>query len=260
MGARGRTPGVLAAVALLAVLLTGCVQVLVGSLDLETREFDFAGFTRIEVGSAFDVEVSRAEDYLVTITLNENLFDRLDISQHGETLVIRMKPGFSFRRSTHRASISLPDLQGLELSGASRGRVTGFSSTRPLQLGLSGASSLELDNVTAGDTRFDVSGASSVTGSISIASGDFDISGASSVHLEGRAADIDLALSGASSARLDSFPVVNASVHISGASNAAVEVSGNLDIAVSGASRLVYGGNPTVRRISVSSGSVVRQE
>jgi hypothetical protein len=260
MGARGKTPGVLGAATLLAVLLTGCVPVLVGSPDLETREFDFAGFTHIEVGSAFEVEVSRSDSFVVSITLNENLFDRLDISQRGKTLVIRMRPGFSFRRSTLRASISLPDLQGLQLSGASRGTVTGFSSTRPLQLGVSGASSLELIDITAGDTRFDVSGASSVTGSITIADGDFDVSGASSIDLDGTAADINLSVSGASSARLGSFPVVNGSISISGASNATIEASGNLDIAASGASRLVYSGSPTLGRISVSGGSTVHHK
>jgi len=144
------------------------------------------------------------------------------------------------------------DLRGLVLSGASRGDVSGFSSADSLQLETSGASSLSMENVEAGDTRFNISGASRVSGSIEIAGGDFEVSGASTVELEGTAHDVSMDVSGASTVRLADFAVTNAGIELSGVSNATVNVSGKLDVIASGTSTLEYLGNPTLGTVMVS--------
>ena len=51
--------------------------------------------------------------------------------------------------------------------------------------------------------------------------------------------------------------LVNASVNVSGASYATIEVSGTMDADLSGASRLIYSGNPEVRSIDVSGASTL---
>ena len=245
------------------LLMTGCIRVvtsgegIVGSADLETREFDFSDFTNIEVGHAFEVDVTRGDAYSVTITLNENLFEYLDISQSGKTLRIRMKSHYSYQRVTRQASITLPALRSLELSGASRGGVTGFETTDDMRFDVSGASNLSLVDLKAGDTSFDISGASRVNGSIEITEGDFDVSGASTIELEGKGTDVRLEVSGASTARLERFPLEIADTHISGASNATVEVSDRLDIDASGASRLYYNGGAVLGSVQVSGASTL---
>ena len=247
------------------LLMTGCIRIVaggegvLGSPDLTTREFDFSDFTSIEVGYAFVVDVTRSDTYGVTITLNENLFEYLDVSQSGKTLRIRMQSHYNYQRATRRASITLPDLRLLELSGASRGEVIGFETTHAVEFEVSGASSLELVDMAAGDVSFDISGASRATGGIEIGDGDFDVSGASTVELEGKGADVRLEVSGASTVRLERFPVENADVRVSGASNATVEVSERLDISVSGASRLTYNGGAELGSVHVSGGSTLNR-
>lgn len=256
----------LVAVSVLA-LMTGCVRVtvnggneVVGSPNLVTKEFDFSGFTRVEVGSAFEVDVTRSPSYRVSITVNENLFDYLDVSQKGDTLTIRLEPHYNYSRTSQEATITLPDLYGLKLSGATRGKVKGFSFSHPLELGLSGASSLDIDNLEAGDTQFDISGASKALGSIKMANSRFVVSGASTVELEGFATDASIKISGASHVRLADFRVMDVTVNLSGASDATINASGRLDVNLSGASRLKYIGNPTLRDINVSGGSTMSQK
>ena len=253
---------IMAAVGVL-LLMTGCIRIVPGgddilaSPDLVTREFDFRDFTSIEVGYAFEVDVTRGDAYSVTITLNENLFEYLDISQSGKTLRIRMKSHYSYQRVTRQASITLPALRSLELSGASRGEVAGFETTDDMGFDVSGASNLSLVDLKAGNTDLDVSGASRVTGSIEIMEGYFDVSGASTIDLDGKGTDVRLEVSGASTARLERFPIEIADTEVSGASNATVEVSDRLDIDVSGASRLYYNGGAVLGSVQVSGASTL---
>jgi hypothetical protein len=236
------------------------VTEVVGSGNLEAKEFDFSGLTRVAVAHAFQVDITRADSFFVSITLDDNLFEYLDIKKIGDTLHIGLETDVTYRKTTQRATITMPDLRRLELSGASRGDISGFSSAHSLWLEASGASYLSIENVEAGDTQFNISGASRVSGNIEIADGNFDVSGASTVELEGAAHDVLMDVSGASTMRLADFAVTNAGIELSGASKATVNVSSRLDIDASGASRLDYLGNPTLGTVSVSGESTIRQK
>ena len=241
------------------VTITGCIGPRVtGSGNLETREMDYSDFTRLDVGSLFQVTVTRADSFSVSLTLDDNLYDYVVIRKSGSSLQLGLKWG-TYLRATLKATITMPDLRVLNLSGASRGDVSGFSSSESLVIDVSGASSFNIDDVTAGKTNFDISGASRVTGSMETADIVFDVSGASTVELDGSADDMTLDASGASSAKLADFTVTDASVELSGASNATVNASGELNIDLSGASTLHYLGSPTLRRVNVSGASTIQQ-
>lgn len=59
-----------------------------GSQEMVTWEMDFADFTDIDVSCAFEVDITRSDSYFVSIMVNENLFDYLNIRQTGRTLYI----------------------------------------------------------------------------------------------------------------------------------------------------------------------------
>ena len=243
-------------------LLVGCDRgegVVRGSGNLDTREMDFSGFTCVEVSHAFEVEIVQSGSYSVSITADDNLFEYIKVSREGETLEIGLEPG-DYRDITLRAEITMPDLYELNLSGATRGTAQGFSSSRDFILDLSGASSLDMRDMSAGDIKADISGASRATGDITAGDGDFDVSGASTVQLQGSARDIVIEASGASRVELGDFLVNNADVNLSGASQATVNLDGRLDADLSGASNLRYIGEPTMGNIHTSGGSVISPE
>ena len=285
-----------------ALLCSGCNTIIrtsdnrePGSGNTETKEFDFSDFTEVDIGSAFDFEIVRSDTYSVTITADDNVFEHLRITQSGGTLNIGLEPFINFGRLNLKANITMPRLNGLDASGATRGTVSGFSSGENLELSVSGASRVEMIEVTTGDIDGEISGASTLKGILnggemdiqvsgastvnidsvaddvalevdgastvkgSLAGGDVnvDLSGASTVELTGTGGDLRIDASGASHVRLGEFAVNNADIIFSGASSGAVDCSGTMDIDVSGASRLSYSGEPSLGSIEVSGGSSI---
>lgn len=223
-------------VLLLVPLLAGCA--LIGG-NVVTREEAITGFDKVDVGYAFQVDISQGDTFSVVVRVDENLVEYLEVVKEGNTLKIGLKPGWEPRQArTMQAEITMPELTGLILSGASRGTITGFKSAEGLSLNVSGASSLQGD-IEAGDASFSASGSSKVT-------------------LNGSAQDIMIDASGSSEVNLGSFLVNDANVKADGASNVTVKPSGKLDANASGASRIYYLGSPTLGKVDTSGGSSVQ--
>ena len=224
----------------LVLIVTGCYGGVVGSGRLTTRDLDLAGFTRIEASSAFEVEVIQGSEYAVSLTADDNIIDNVDAAVIADTLRLGLKPSVGFRNLTLRAKITMPNLRGIGVSGASRADVRGFQTEESLDLNLSGASSVTGD-IRAGNTRVEASGASRV-------------------ELSGSGADLDVRGSGASNLVLADYTVRNVDAELSGASRATVNASGTLDANLSGASQLRYRGSPTLGRIETTGGSSLNQD
>lgn len=236
---------IIAIVAVAAVICTllivrGWPGGLIGSGNLETEEYAFADFTKIEISTAFEFEIQQSSSYNISVTADDNVMDYVEVSKVGQTLKIGLGTGTWFGPKTLRASVAMPELRGLTVSGASRGDVYDFSSTE--------------------DVSIRVSGASRVNGDITAGNIEFDISGASTVQLEGSANDMVAGVSGASRCNLGSFIVNNADVNFSGASSGTINLNGRLDANVSGASRLSYIGEPTMGTINTSGASTLSKK
>ena len=59
-----------------------------GSGNPETRELDLAEFNSINVGGAFELEITLGDAQQVTMTIDDNLWDNLETEVHGGTLEI----------------------------------------------------------------------------------------------------------------------------------------------------------------------------
>jgi hypothetical protein len=251
---------VLVAVIASLSVAAGCSAIVVtGSGETATWDMDYTDFNKIEVSSAFEVEVSRADNYLVRITIDKTLYEYLKIDQRGSTLRIGLKPNYTFQGTTQRAVINLPDLHRLELSGASKAVVTGFLVTHSLDFEISGASQMDLGPTIAGNSDFKLSGASRATGDIQMDDGKFDLSGASTLELSGSGDDVTIRGSGASSLTLPDFELATAEIDLSGVSHAVISVSSRMDVKLSGGSILEYSGEPKLGSLNVSGGSTITQ-
>lgn len=261
---------------------------------LATREYDLTGFSAVEIGSGARVDITRADTYSVKITAREALFKDTRVTVSGSTLRISLNwPSVVFGARALEAHITMPELTGLDISGATKASVAGFSSSNRLTAEVSGASSLDLDAVT-GDFTADISGASQVTARLKTGRADIELSGASTLRLEaetgafalessgasdtagrlnatgaalhltgaselqlsGSGGNLRLAESGASEAKLAGFTLNDVDVDLSGASHADVDVDGTLNVTLSGGSVLRYGGHPTLgSRMDITGGS-----
>ncbi len=227
---------------------------IVGRGDLDTRDFTFSGFTRVEVSTTFEVDIVRGDAFSVSVTTYENIFDYLDLEQNGDTLEIKLKDG-SYTISSLDAKVTMPDLTVLEVSGASEAKAEAFNSGHNLDLKASGASIIELSNIRCGIADIEVSGASRVRGSLDSGDANVTISGASTVDVSGRGGKLDVTASGASHATFEDFTSNDTKVNFSGASSGSVNTPAKLDVQLSGASSLKYFGNPALGEVNVTGAS-----
>ena len=221
---------IVAAVVVISIIAFGTMGSLwplrpvTGSGNLVTLDKSFSDFTAIDAGWGFEVTITKSDTYSVSITVDDNMVDNIQVSKSGSTLNIGLKPG-SYNRLTLKANIKLPLLRELQLSGGSHGFVNGFN-VPPYY------------------------------------SGDFilGLSGGSHAEMEGSANKISVEASGGSHLDLTDFPVHNAHVDLSGGSHATINIDGRLDADLSGGSRLYYIREPTLGDIDISGGSILARK
>jgi len=214
------------------------LESLTGSGNVVTREEAISDFDKVDISHSFDVDIKQGEAFSVLIRVDDNLVEQLQIEKSGSTLKIGLKPGVSIvSNATLEAEITMPELTGLDISGASNATISGFKSTENLTVDLSGSSSLRGD-IEAGDTSF-------------------DLSGSSNTNLTGSGGNLTLDASGSSDVDLSEFPVADANLNVGGASTVIVNASGRLDVDASGASNVYYLGEPSMGTIEISGASSV---
>ncbi len=211
-----------------------------GAGNVVTQQMPITGFDKVAVSDAFHVDIRQSDSFRVVIRVNEDLIQHLQATKEGNTLKIGLKGGYSISAATLQAEVSMPDLAGLEVSNASHVTVSGFKSTKSLNVAVSGASYLTGD-IKTGDSRFDIADASQVT-------------------LKGSGQDVTIDARGASQVNLADFSVVNATIKASGASQVTVNLSGKLNANASGASEVYYLGSPTLGTIDATGASKVKRK
>ncbi|HOG48458.1 MAG TPA: DUF2807 domain-containing protein [Anaerolineae bacterium] len=218
------------------LLLAGCTaglkpadgSAIRGSGVKATREYAEAGFTALDIDSAFVVTVTQGDGFKLTVTADDNLLDYVRVTQSQGTLRITIdSSGFqSFSSTGQEAAITMPRLTAVRLGRACRATLAGFAGGASFAADLGGASRLSGD-VQANDIRLDAHSASQL-------------------DLTGRATSLTLSADGASSAKLGDLAVEKAGVTLRGASQATVAATSSLSYDLNDASQLTYSGNPTI--------------
>ena len=188
-----------------------------GSGDIVTKTFDYQDFDAIDASHGFSLDVTEGDEYSISVSVDDNVLDKLDVRKSGETLIIGLDSG-SFTLMNLHASITMPALNSIEFSGGTRGEISGFTSTRGFEV---------------------------------------DLSGGSWAIIEGSAGDLMLDASGGSHFDLSEFTVNDADVELSGGSFGSVYVGGRLDADLSGGAHLDYYGNPELGTIETSSAATI---
>ena len=231
------------AVALMLLTLTvwglgSCIgENITGSGNLTTETHDLSDFSCIEAHNGFQLEVTMSSTFSIEITADDNIHEYIAVEKSGDTLDIRLRGTRFYHSVTLRAKITMPDLYYMELSGGSQADITGFNSSHDFEANMSGGSQLSGD-INAGNVEF-------------------ELSGGSQVELEGMGEDLLIDASGGSQLDLEDFPIDDASINMSGGSRATINISGTLDVDLSGGSRVEYVGDPEIGHLEMSGDSQV---
>lgn len=256
---------VLASVALVLLLapLGACggasvAGVVVGSSGRTTKEYEYSGFTNVQVDQQFSVNVRQGKTFAVSVAVNDNLLQYLRVEVQGDTLHLGLDPSKKYTLADLTADVTMPEVDSVTVDGASDANVDGFVTSGSLAFDAAGASRLSLSSLKAKDASVEMSGGSKMGGDL-LLTGDIDVtvSGASQAVLTGGGRNLRLVVSGASAVALKAFKVQDADVTLSGASQADVYAVGTIDLEASGASRFVYYGPAELGKSNVTGASQI---
>lgn len=206
-------------------MAVGCgAKTVTPSKNSATEHRKLQPFDEIEISSAIHVQFIQgsASDYSAIIAAPSNVLPYFVLEQEGNEIQMRLKGGVNFNGDSKVVvTLYAPSVKSVEVNGASS-----FNSAcldlegKNFELEVSGASSVNIDPLTAAEVEIDASGASNVTiGNITATSVEADASGASTIKLTGSAINGDFDASGASSIKARDLKVVNGKVDASGASS-----------------------------------------
>jgi hypothetical protein len=188
-----------------------------GSGHVVSESRDVSGFSGIDVGGIYKVDVTAQKDFAVQIEADDNLMPLIRTEVDGDVLRIesdkRMSPSspilihvyapdISSLEVSGAASVDARDLDNSDLSidssGAAKIKVAG--STAKLTVDVSGGTGVDAQSLKAEDATVQASGASNVIVNVS-GDLDTDASGASKIIYTGTPANIKKNTSGAATVR-----------------------------------------------------------
>lgn len=183
-------------------------------------------FTGIEASGRWNLTVARGDAWRVELDVPVELVERLEARVEDGRLVLGFEEGSWFggcgvaERCRMKASITLPELREISVSGQTTVDFSGFDGAK-LTVSTSGAAEID-----GRSSRYD---------------------------------ELDLTTSGAGDVDLDEVTVTNAEVSVSGAGNIELRMAGGrLTGELSGAADLRYSGTVSEENVSTSGAASVR--
>lgn len=201
------------------------------------RYFKVKDFDKLDMGSAFIINVTQGNVYQVEIRGREQDVKEIVGKVNGSTLELTYPSNWGSYKNRKEVyvTITMPKLSAVEFSGASKSTITGFSSDK---------------------MSVSISGASVANFTINAKNLSLDCSGASSLKLVGTGQNLNADISGASNINTLDYKVTTANIDASGASDVKVFVSSKIVADASGASSVRYKGGASVKSSTSGAGSV----
>lgn len=239
-------------------IFTGCKKesfCLKGKDPVESRTLTNTNFENIEYALAGNLYITEDTDFSITVTGPGDILDRLEITQSGNSLVIGADKCVS-KDAGLDFQIHLPKLERIELSGS--GNIFGlslFHSSSP-EISNSGSGFVDI-GFQATESRVDLSGSGNIDLNVYGNNVQSTISGSGDLTLKGTTLSQLLSIPGSGNYFGYGIPTNNVEVITSGSGLAQVQVSGQLNVTLSGAGDVYYKGNPVIIASVSGSGQVI---
>jgi hypothetical protein len=233
--------GIITIAILLSISLSSCITIKInapkGSGEVITKSFEVGDFDRLTFSGIGKIIIEQGQETSLEVEAESNVIDALKINTGVNELEIGFKSRFIKVIPTKDIifHLKVKDLKKINLSGAG---------------------SIECDNLNVESLSIDSSGVGSIT--VNITSNDLEIgiSGAGKVNLSGEVDTQQLNISGVGSYEARELISKNCQIRISGAGKAVVNATQTLDIEMSGLGKVDYAGNPSVTQNISGAGSI----
>jgi phage shock protein PspC (stress-responsive transcriptional regulator) len=199
--------------------------------DEDGETSDLRDFDELEVSGKFDLRIINGGDYKVELFGPEREKDKYKIYRTAKTLVIEYN---GKKRNWEVNDLGIEEMRiHVTMPGLEKLEATGFGNIR-------------FDNFNGNDLEIDARGPIKIRGELGMQELSINLTGKSEAELSGHANNLNARIELASKLRAYNLDVVDAMIEVSGASNAKVNVSGNLEIEEGVASQVDYRGTPNV--------------
>jgi len=237
----------LACVLLLTLALsTGCMVTSFGGFGANTvqgtgpmvsRDFDILNFTGINISGGYTVVYRHAQAVSVTVSMQENLFDYLNVGVRNGVLFVDSDRSFRTSSSnTPRLYVYAPMIDSVTVSGA--------------------ITTNDWDTINAPSFYINVGGAATATIDMNVEELDITVAGAATLYLSGNATVANLSIAGAGTLNGENLQTRDATISLAGTGNAELAVSDNLNVSISGVGNVWYIGSPNVTQTIAGMGRV----
>lgn len=148
-----------------------------------TVTFDPSAFTEVSISSIFNATITQGPDFLVEVTIDEDVVDRVVVTKAGARLNIGLSPGDG-DIDTLEAIVTLPELNSIDLDGVVNVILNDFDQSQ-MTVNVGGVSRLQGNGLMIGNLTASISGVSQLNfGDIRpIGNANIDVSGVSQATL-----------------------------------------------------------------------------
>ena len=236
--------------------------------QLEKATYQLSGFSAIEAGWVFEVEVIPSSAYGVEIEVTKEAMPYVKVGQDGSVLHLTasdIPKEISGKSSWHpvaKAKISVPSLSAITLGGSTKLSLSG-SLTTGGKFSLKTSGSAKVVSLNLDTDLFDMhcEGATSfnIGGKLGVVSA--EISGATNGVIAAEILKFTLDMQGASSIEMLKSTIDIASVSMTGASKCQISVKDKFSVKMAGVSSCKYADNPglAIDVVSVSRGATLQK-
>ncbi|HUV00773.1 MAG TPA: head GIN domain-containing protein [Bacteroidales bacterium] len=228
---------ILSAAFLIALILTTGISY-GQSVVKETR--DVRNFTKVSFGVSGNLYIKLGSEFRVEIEGDRRVLNEIATEVSGGRLIIKQENWrFNFKDERVTINITMPEIEGLSVSGSGRAEIMDAVNSDDLNLSVSGSGKLITRGMEVDDLSCGISG-----------SGDILLEG------NGKVDRATIAISGSGGFQGESIEIDHLKISISGSGNCYCKVGDSLDASISGSGNVTYLGDPRVNARVSGSGHV----
>jgi len=221
----------------LSFALSGCFGVS-GNGERERETRDYSDFEAIENKGELTVQVRRADEFRVVVSIDANLVDNVKTRVRDNTLVIDTNVNLLDTVPGPHVIVDMPDLRAVQLFGSGDLSADGFDDARSLRFEQRGSGDLRFDGAA---TRIDAT-----------------LSGSGDLQLIGTADFLELEVRGSGDVDARDLVAAGGRFQVDGSGNIAATIHGEVDAEVNGSGDVnLYGDFDLVRSDEDGSGDIV---
>ena len=205
-------------------------EVVHGSGNIQTREFDFRNFRSIRMAGTGTLSVNQTGEESIRIETDDNLFDYLRVELRGDELFLGVVNNVNLRPTRRiQYSVTVRDVEAISLSGVGVINTSNLTAKR-LKLEISGSGDLDTGALVVEEgckIRISGSGEAEIP-SIKAEEAELTISGSGKLRMdEVQAARVQLGITGAGDIRARKLETHSIESRISGSGD--IELEGKTD-------------------------------